>query len=144
MLLKKLIIASLYLSLLACGGGGGSGSQSSTTPPPPPCTLPEAVGVQSNVQVSWTANREKAVNQAGGGYKVYYCNNSGYDLTTATSSTIDVPYVSGLSAPTTLVINNLYPGTYYFKVVAYSALNPPGGSTGSVSTASSEFSLAVP
>jgi hypothetical protein len=56
----------------------------------------------------------------------------------------NVPYVSGSSAPTSVTISNLAAGTYYIKVVAFSALIPPGGSSGSTSQASSEISITVP
>ncbi len=113
-----------------CGGGGGgsAGSGGSGTP--------------RNVQVSWAANREKAVNSPGGGYRVYYSTTPGFDV--ATASVVDVPYVAGPTAPTSATIPGLSPGTYYLEVVAYSALNPPGGSGGSTSAPSAEISVTVP
>ncbi len=100
------------------------------------------LGTSPSIQVSWTANRETAVNKAGGGYKVYYSTSPGVNISTA--AFVDVPYVAGPTSPTTVTIGNLLVGTYYFKVVAYSALNIVGGSGGSASAPSAEFSLAIP
>ena len=108
------------------------------------CTLPAESSTKSRVQVSWNANRETAVNKAGGGYRIYYCNNSGYSISTVTTSFVDVNYVSGPTAPITALLPNLNNGTYYIKVVAFSALTPPGATNGSSSLASSEFSITVP
>ena len=95
-----------------------------------------------NVEVSWTANLETAVNTTGGGYRVYYGTHPGFS--TSSASSVDVPYVSGASTPTSVKLTGLHSGIYYFKVVAYSALNPPGGSTGSTSSPSSEISISLP
>lgn len=94
------------------------------------------------VQVSWNANREKAVNSSGGGYKVYYSTSPGFNLTAAT--VVTVPYVSGALSPTSLTLSNLLIGTYYFKIVAFSALNPIGGTSGSTSLPSAQFSVSLP
>jgi hypothetical protein len=88
------------------------------------------------VQISWAANHEAAVNRAGGGYRVYVGTSAGFPLSSVTP--IDVPYASGQSAPTSTTIQRAS-GTYYIKVVGYSAL---GG--GSVSAPSSEIQLVVP
>ncbi len=84
--------------------------------------------------VSWTANREKAVNSLGGGYRVYYGQTSGFSI--ATAQFINVPYVSGGVAPTSVAIKNFFPGKYYFKIVAYSTLG--------TSSASDETSMVIP
>lgn len=89
------------------------------------------------VTVNWTANKEKAVNSSGGGYKVYYSQTSGFNINTA--SFVNVPYVSGASAPTSTTIPGLLPGTWYIKIVAFSAIN--GGSQSAVS---GEASVVVP
>ena len=91
--------------------------------------------VSHTVRFTWNPNREAAVNRAGGGYKVYYSTTPGFQISVA--SFVNVPYVSGSSAPTTAEIT-LDPGTYYFKVVAYSLLNPSG------SAPSAEISLTIP
>lgn len=97
--------------------------------------------VRSNVSVSWAANLEKAVNTTGGGYVVAYSQSpsAGYDE----ADKLTVPYVSGPTAPVTATIN-IPPGTYYIKIYAFSALNAPGSSTGSLSNASVASIITVP
>jgi hypothetical protein len=92
-------------------------------------------------QVSWTANRESAVNREGGGYRVYYSTQSNFDLSQTTY--VDVPYVSGSSAPTSATVSGLDPGTYHIKVVAYSALDAGGAST-HLSNPSTDVSISLP
>lgn len=86
-----------------------------------------------NVLVQWTANKEKALNQAGGGYRVCYSQTQGF---TSGGTCQDVPYVSGPTAPTSV---SIHPGTgrWYIKVYGYSNLNPTG------SAASTEFTALV-
>lgn len=98
----------IVVLLAGCSGGGGG-----------------AGGGNRDVEIAWTANRETAVNAAGGGYRVYYAGASGFDPAAATM--IDVPYQGASSAPTSIVLN-LPSGTHYIKVTAYSALNPAGSS----------------
>ncbi len=86
-----------------------------------------------SVTIAWDANRESGVNRAGGGYRV----------TVGGAAPVDVPYVSGDRAPTSLVVK-LAPGTYAVTVVAYAALDARGGTTGSVSAPSDPFTLTVP
>jgi hypothetical protein len=105
-------------------------------------TTYQYLGPAPSVQVSWTANREKAVNKTGGGYRVFYSRTSGFD--TSTASYYDVPYVSGPTAPVSRVFTNLLVGSTYFKVSAYSNLNAPGSTSGSISEASTEFSISLP
>lgn len=103
----------------------------------------EYLGPSPTVQVSWTANKETAVNSTGGGYRVYYSTTSGFN--TATASYVDVPYAGGASTPTTANITGLMVGTYYFKVVAYSSMNQPGQTSGgSTSAASAQFQISLP
>jgi hypothetical protein len=97
--------------------------------------------IRSNVSVSWTANLEKAVNTTGGGYVVAYSQNPSADY--AEADKVTVPYISGPTAPVTATIN-IPPGTYYIKIYAFSALNPPGGSAGSLSGASVASIITVP
>lgn len=117
---RKVMFAVLACALFlsACGGGGSS------SPPPPPTRT---------VNISWAPNLEAAVNRAGGGYTVAISGQS----------PIDVPYVSGAAAPTSTSAK-LVAGTYSVTVTAYSALLPPGSSTGSKSLPSSTFSFSVP
>lgn len=96
-----------------------------------------------DIQISWDGNSETAVNRPGGGYKVYYSANSGFNPGDGGVTEIDVPYSSGLSAPTSVLIQ-LSPGVYYMRVIAYSALSPPGASSGSTSTVSPEITLIAP
>jgi hypothetical protein len=105
------------LLLAGCGGDGGGGVDTTT------------------VQLDWTANREAAVNRADGGYRIYYSTVQGFALDEATM--IDVPFQTGDQTPTSATLR-LEPGTYYFRVAAYSDLNPDG------SEASEEATLVVP
>jgi hypothetical protein len=84
------------------------------------------------VTISWTQNRETGVNKAGGGYRI------GIN----TQAPVDVPYVSGPTAPTSTTLT-LQPGSYTVTVVAYAALDAQGGATGSVSAPSTPFTLTV-
>lgn len=91
--------------LTACGGGSS------------------APATEHLVTISWSANREAAVNRTGGGYRV---NISG-------KAPVEVPYTSGSLAPTSAT-TTLFTGTYDVYVVAYSAIDPLGtGSSGSTS-----------
>ncbi|MDH3310680.1 MAG: hypothetical protein OEM48_04090 [Gammaproteobacteria bacterium] len=117
MLVYSVALVTL-LGLAACGGGGGGGGS----------------GTTSSVQVSWTANRETAVNSPGGGYKVYYSSTAGFNI--ASANVIDVPYAAG-ATPTSTTLS-LLTGTHYIKVIAYSTLNPGG------STPSAEIAITAP
>jgi len=97
----------------------------------------------STVNISWSANPETAVNRSGGGYKVYYSSTSGFNLSDADVTEIDVPYISGSTAPTSTQVQ-LLTGTYYIRIIAYSALNALGTTTGSSSIASVEITLIAP
>lgn len=95
----------------------------------------DAMNIDGPISVSWTANRERAVNAPGGGYRVYYATVAGFNV--ANAAFVDVPYVSGANAPTATALP-LFAGTYFIKVVAYSALNPGG------SAPSAEIAVTVP
>ncbi len=84
------------------------------------------------VYVSWTANHEKAVNSAGGGYRVYYSTDPTFGISNAPF--IDVPYVSGSGTPNSVKFP--LSGTYYVKIVAYSAFG--------TSSPSSQIAVVVP
>lgn len=105
----SILIAFTALMLSACGG-------SVSTPMP----------TSHSVDLSWTANREVEVNKAGGGYRVAI---SGQPV-------IDLPYASGVAAPTS-TSTTLMSGGYTVTVTAYSALNPTG-------TVSAAFGFSVP
>ena len=85
--------------------------------------------------MSWTANREKAVNSAGGGYRVYYSTQSIIAIPGA--SYVNVPNVPGANTPTSALITQLATGIYYIQVLAYSTLNPTGA-------VSQQISITVP
>jgi hypothetical protein len=96
-----------------------------------------------NIQISWNGNLETAVNSAGGGYKVYYSANSSFDPGDGGVTEIPVPWTSGPTAPTSILIP-LSPGTYYLRIAAYSALNAPGSFSGSTSTTTPQMTLIAP
>jgi hypothetical protein len=104
--------------LTGCGGGGGG-----SNPPPGPRT----------VTLSWAPNHEAGVNSAGGGYRV---SISGQPM-------INVPFVSGPTAPTSTV-TILQTGTYTVTVTAFAALDAQGTLTGSVSAPSQSLTVNVP
>lgn len=108
-----------------------------TNPDHQAATLPNgftylAAGIRV-VTLSWNANREKGVNQAGGGYRI---NITG-------QAPITVPWVSGPLAPTTTDVN-LAAGSYTVTISAFAALDAQGGNTGSTSAPSQPFALVVP
>lgn len=117
--------------MTACGGGSPDtfGTSGTSTAP-------------SSITLTWNANHEKSVNAPGGGYYVYYANAPG--VNTQTANMIQVPYVSGALAPTSVSLTNPSSGTYYFRVVAYSSFNPPNGSTTRRSSDSAEVSIQYP
>ena len=114
--LGVVFIATTML-LSGCGGGGGGGS----APPPHSVTL------------SWQANRESGVNSTGGGYQV-----------SISGQAINVPYNVASGVTPTTTITSLYTGTYSATVRAYKALDPQGGTTGSLSAPSASISIVVP
>ena len=91
-----------------------------------------------NITVSWQPNKETLVNTSGGGYKVYYCQRSGFNLTDTDVYVQDVPYISDTQAPTSTTLQ-LSSGQWYIKLVAY--FSSYGGS---FSTPSIEKSITVP
>lgn len=116
--MRGLLYLVLGLALAACGGGGGGGGGGETA------TAMTTVTVNPGaVIINWDANRESAVNRAGGGYRVYRDSASTFD----TATVLDVPH----PAPPQAVLS-FAPGTYYIKVTAYSALNPAGSAASPV------------
>lgn len=126
---------ALVLALCACTSG-------KKAPNSPPSSTPASVPTAVKIRVNWAANPEVDVNKAGGGYRVYYSKSP--NVNTSSASYVNVPYVSGATAPTTALLSGLTVGTYYVRVVAYSAYNPQGISGGNRSLGSSEISLSVP
>lgn len=120
------LILSIFLT--ACGGGSGGGGAS--TPPTTP------TGAWHTVTLSWVMNREKGVNSSGGGYTVSISGSSAL-------APINVPYVSGLAAPTSTIVS-LYTGNYSVTVTAFAALDANGGSTSASSIPSTTISINVP
>lgn len=89
--------------------------------------------VKRVVTLSWVANHEAGVNRTGGGYRIFIGG----------APVLDVPYVSGPSAPTTGDVT-LGPGTYTVTITAYAALDSQGGTTGSESAPSQAITVNVP
>ncbi len=114
-------IAPVLAALAGCNGGASK----TTTPPPPPGT--------HEVVISWTANRESGVNAPGGGYLVSVDG----------AAPLDLPYVSGALAPTSLT-TTLYTGSHSVSVRAYAALDAAGGTGGTVSAPSGTLPVQVP
>lgn len=106
------------LALAACGGGGGNEPGPSAGNPHP--------GGSRTVTLTWDANRESAVNRAGGGYEVFI-NVDGNGC-----CTFDVPYSGGPAAPTSITVQ-LFPGSYLASVRAYGALDRQRASSPPVS-----------
>ena len=110
----------MFLVVLSgCGSGEGG---SSATP-----------GANRSVTLAWAPNHETGVNSAGGGYQVAISGQP----------TINVPYTSGLTAPTSTVVT-LHSGRYRMTVSAYAALDAQGGATGGRSEASTPLTVIVP
>jgi hypothetical protein len=122
---------TMLLITTACGGGGSQefGTTNTST-------------VAGSLTINWDANHEKSVNAPGGGYLVYFANAPGVNTTSA--SNVVVPYVSGAQAPTSVTLSSLTPGTYYFRVVAYTSFNPPNGGFTRRSPDSAETSVQFP
>ncbi len=152
-------VATFTLGLVAAGcSGGGGGNDSSqqpgiaapptqptttpapipipTTPPiptPAPTATPTPIPPSYAVTLSWASNHESGINSAGGGYQV----------SVSGQPTINVPYTSGPTAPTTTTFS-LHEGTYIVSIRAYAMLDPRGGNTGSLSAASQSIIVIVP
>jgi len=128
------VSTTYYYQVYATNGVGSSGFSNEAS---------ATTATDASILVSWDGNPETAVNRSGGGYKVYYSSNSGFDPGDSGVTEIDVPYSSGVSAPTSVLIS-LSLGTYYIRIAAYSALNAPGTSGGSISTATPQITLTAP
>jgi len=156
-------LALLVALLTGCGGGSGKGCQNACTggatqcsglqvqtcaadssgclawstatacPGTLSCNATHGTCIDHQVTIAWTANHEAGVNRAGGGYQVSITGQP----------TIDVPYASGPSAPTSTVAH-LPTGSYSVTVKAYAALDPQGGATGNSSAASQPVPITVP
>lgn len=90
------------------------------------------------VTVRWEASPAAAVNRPGGGYIVYWGRQPDFLPEQAVDS-IRVEYDGGELAPTSATVEDLGSGTWYFRVVAFSALG--GGQT---SDPSGSFQVELP
>jgi hypothetical protein len=106
----------LVAMLTACGGGGGGSSGGGAGPSGGGGTA-QALAPGA-ITISWSANRERGVNSAGGGYEVSITGQP----------TVTVPYVSGASAPTSIAVT-LTSGSYLVSVRAFAALDAQGGAS---------------
>ncbi len=106
-----------YLSLVSYGDPGSGTEAGADTPP--------IKGKKFTYTLSWSANREKAVNSPGGGYIIYISSRKNCPPEKAARQ--KVPCTSGDRAPTQADIS-LAPGTWYIKIAGYSAFN--GGTEG--------------
>lgn len=77
------------------------------------------------------------MNSSGGGYRVYYSRQPAVEI--ASASVINVPYVSGPAAPTSVRIEGLDPGMLYVRVVSYTSWGD-----GAQSASSTPISINVP
>ena len=129
---RKLLVTSFILSaIVGCGGGGGGGGGGT---PAPQCTSSPC-----NVTISWSANNGSQVNMAGGGHRVYRSMTSGFAIGDTGVQVVNVPYVSGATAPASIPLS-LTSGTHYIRVVAYTAF--PNANTNS--NAGAQRSIVVP
>ncbi len=80
---------------------------------------------QATVEIRWSASRAAAVNAAGGGYRIYHDTRANFVPVPGVNET-DVPWPGSGQTPDHATVV-LPAGTWYFKVVAYSAL--AGGQT---------------
>jgi len=118
---RRVACLLIAIILVGCGGGGGGGG-GSTSPP-----------TVHSVTLSWEQNRESGVNSTGGGYQIVISGQP----------TINVPYASGPTAPTTATVS-LQTGSYTATVRAYAALDAQGGSGGTLSVPSAPITVNVP
>jgi subtilase family serine protease len=111
------------LALLFLTGCPVEGTRSADKKSPKPI----AGNSPKDVLVRWTANRESTVNTTGGGYQVHYSRTNNFAIPSTTFVT--VPYVSGVAAPTQTTLSQLAPGTYYLRVVPFSAQTATGNAS---------------
>jgi hypothetical protein len=97
------------------------------------CNASQNKCIDHLVGLAWAPNRESGVNRAGGGYQIAI----------SSQPDINVPFVSGPSAPTSTAVR-LPPGIYTVTVRAYAALDAQGGSAGTVSASSQSLTVSVP
>ena len=115
-LYRNLLLSALLVVVSGCGGDASPSPGGTATVP-----------VNATVTLSWAANPETELNKAGGGYRIYYSQNSSFQPGDPGVQTVNVPYIAGPRAPTAIDIAVTASGTWYFRVQGYSALNPQGG-----------------
>lgn len=89
------------------------------------------------VRVSWAHSPSTPVHQIGGGYRVYYSTVSGFSTDHYLTQSLTVPYSAGSYAPNYVDLDFPHKGKWYFRVSAFSSINPLG------SEASEQYSLEV-
>ncbi len=117
--------AAVTVGFQACGPGFTALNSSSLS------SVESYAGGSGSISINWAANREAAVNTTGGGYRVYYTQNSSL---TSSAPAKDVPFSSGTTAPTTTTLSGLVSGTYNIYVVAYSAMKSAGSAASPAAT----------
>ena len=105
----------VFFILLALLFVSSCGNETNTAQPPVP-------GKSYTVTITWDENHENLVNSAGGGFKVYHSREQHFSLHDTGVTVHDVPYETGMYAPTSTDIT-LTSGTWYIKVAAYMDLN---------------------
>jgi len=100
-------------------------------------------GTTTDGKMTWQSAMDWAASLTVGGVIAGTWRLASMDKDGAGVSVIDVPFVAPPMSPTSVNID-LLSGRYYFRVVAYSALNAPGGSGGSTSAPSAQISVLVP
>lgn len=115
-------VSVLLLAVVILGSCGGSGR-----------------GGTFQVNVSWNANHDKSVNTTGGGYTLYYSQTNGFNVSSVDAQKLDIPYVSGSTAPTSTTLN-LPTGTWYLRLSAYGISN---GSTAQTSAPCDQIAVNV-
>lgn len=99
----------------------------------------------SGVTLSWAKSKHSSINHSGSGYTVYYSKNAGVQPDGAGVIAVDVPYDPDLGkTPTTVSIEKLTTGRWYFRVQAYSNLITSRGTEQLSSALSPESSFKAP
>jgi hypothetical protein len=81
------------------------------------------VDCRAVLRVSWGPSRHSSVNRGGGGYTLYFSREPGFHPDDPGVATREVLHDTSRSeTPTTAVLPGLKPGTWYFRVQAFSDL----------------------
>ena len=103
--------ARIISAMMLCFVLAGCGMKTEDAEKP----IPNWLKGTNTIEISWEANKELSVTQAGGGYRVYIGNKSGFSLSDAPY--YDVPYDD--ANPLKTQIKTLTPGTYYVGVARF-------------------------